>query len=921
MSSFANILFMTERNCLILTQYRITSDYNDFIGKYYHFPANSTKNYLAQFENLPIEFVYYEPEKHGEGKFFGYGIIKKRPFEDKREEGFYFVEIEDYKNFATPVYFKNDDGIILEKILNPEFYNYNNAVRKTTPQFIDEICLDGGILLNFKADAHLVQVLGEQLIASERVGILELVKNGFDAGASYCNVTIENVPNLPRLPNALFEYPDFPGPVIIIDDDGSGMTKEQIELGWLRPASTIKTNVKERIKQEREKATREGKLDTFNALYEVIKSENKGRIPLGEKGVGRFASHRLGKNLVITTKVAEFNYEYVLKINWDDFNITQGLFKNLDDIKVSLSRQPLSRDYGEKNSGTRLIIYGGRDGFELTESEIKEINRTILKLNSPNPHPNTPAPEFKASFFCPQVKDLDEQIIYQKYDPVFQIFGLVDEWGIFNYNYSFTPPYNVPLAAFNYEDQKLDLKTLNSNHWLHIIEGRRLWRKPASGPFFIHIDVWHRDNPWMSNTSDDREFKSYLERYGGISIYRDGINVFPAEWGTETDWLGLKQRQVKQSYRMSYYHMIGNIEIDQSTNMDLVDKTNREGMIKNRAFADLTDLVRSVTYFVENDYIGKRNEYKNLSGDTIRDPRRLKTFSKQSSQIIQNIVDNNYDVAVDQYQLFSNIEDLGNLNERSGKLVELSKSLKNLEDNLKQIQEIQDILTEQAGFGLGIAVALHEISKTTSNFYYGILEVIKEGKLDADKLEELKDTSKSLESELLRLSPLRALRNEDPVEFRVSTSVTYVLSVFRRRFQTLNIDFDYNKDHDFSILARYGALNQILTNLLDNSCYWMDKPEITDRKIRIYINSADRTITVADNGPGIHDSMMSYLFQPGASLKFPPSGLGLYVCKHYLNLMKKRGDIYLAKQRDKIQGLTGAQFILDFSQVISTEND
>ena len=188
------------------------------------------------------------------------------------------------------------------------------------------------------------------------------------------------------------------------------------------------------------------------------------------------------------------------------------------------------------------------------------------------------------------------------------------------------------------------------------------------------------------------------------------------------------------------------------------------------------------------------------------------------------------------------------------------------------------------------------------------------------KLEELKDTSKALESEILRLSPLRALRNEDPIQYKVSKSINYVHSVFKRRFKTLNIDFEFNQDQDFEILARYGALNQILTNLFDNSCYWMDKPEIGDRKIRLRIDATDRTIVVADSGEGIHDSMLPYLFQPGASLKFPPSGLGLYVCKHYMNLMKKRGDIYLAKERDRIKGLNGAQFLLDFSKVISNND-
>ena len=48
-----------NRISLVLVQHRTDSTYNDFIGKFYHFP----KYYLKKFGNLPIEFIYYEPAK------------------------------------------------------------------------------------------------------------------------------------------------------------------------------------------------------------------------------------------------------------------------------------------------------------------------------------------------------------------------------------------------------------------------------------------------------------------------------------------------------------------------------------------------------------------------------------------------------------------------------------------------------------------------------------------------------------------------------------------------------------------------------------------------------------------------------------------------------------------------------------------
>ncbi len=213
-----------KRNCRVIVQKRDESPYNDFIGKFYHFP----KYYLPQFSELPLEFVYYEPNRE-EGGYFGYGRIEKPPFEDKREIDQFFVEIENYKTFSKIVPLKDADGIIREDI---EHYNPRNAVREISKEKLDDICLEGGINLTFKTDAHLIKVLGEQLIASEKVGILELVKNSYDAQASYCKIMIDKIEGLPNSEGENSEYKDYPGPVIVIEDDGIGMTPDVIENGW-----------------------------------------------------------------------------------------------------------------------------------------------------------------------------------------------------------------------------------------------------------------------------------------------------------------------------------------------------------------------------------------------------------------------------------------------------------------------------------------------------------------------------------------------------------------------------------------------------------------------------------------------------------------------------------------------------------------
>lgn len=270
---------MKERNCLVLVQHRVDSEYNDFIGKFYHFP----KKYLNLLSTVGSEFVYYEPTtKKGRGIYFGYGRIG-RVFKDKRLKDHYYAEILEYKSLSKEVSFYKEDGEPREK---KPWYNPQNAARKIDAEDLDSICLDRGIILSFKADAHLVKVLGEELIASEEVGILELVKNSYDANATTCLVRIEKIPELPPCDEEEYLFKDFEAPVIVIEDDGHGMDRSTIEEGWMRPASTIKTSVKDRLKSEKVQAIKENRLGTFKSFVKELKKLHGGRLPLGEKGMG-----------------------------------------------------------------------------------------------------------------------------------------------------------------------------------------------------------------------------------------------------------------------------------------------------------------------------------------------------------------------------------------------------------------------------------------------------------------------------------------------------------------------------------------------------------------------------------------------------------------------------------------------------------
>lgn len=901
-----------NRNCLVLTQYRENNLYNDFIGKFYHFPVTNNKNYLKQFENFPIEVLFYEPVKNGKGEFWGYGTIIKPPFVDSRDPEYYFISIERFKLFSKPVYFKNEKGEILEKQYGNTHYDPQNSVRKIPSKILDEICLDGGIVLNIESDIHLIKILGEQLIASEEVGVLELVKNSFDAGASHCCIRIEKIPNLAQTEED-YEFSGYEGPVIVIDDDGCGMDKNVIENGWLRPASTLKTSIKEKLREERLLAMKSGNLGNYDALVKKLKEEHNGRIPLGEKGVGRFATHRLGRFLELRTKTKDIDYELVLKIDWNKFDIINDNFINLNTIGLSLFREPLSREYGENNSGTRLIIYGGREGYSWTKDKIEELNRTLLSINSPElERNNISAGAFKVLFECPQCSFLEKELLPKQSKANFIFDVWVNESGIVEKSIlKFSHP-SQKLPNQTWTDKAYDLRIYdekNTEYWKFF----DTIRQPTCGAFYMHMEVWYRTNEWI-DLPDYKELTDYLDNFGGMSIYRDGLLVYDAKTGAETDWLDLNNNRIKKAGWLSYRDFIGNVEIDQTKNITLIDKTSREGMLKNQGFQDLSILIKNAIYqILLPRYIGKRDEYTKLTKGLIGDSHEIRSVMKTSSIFFKNISGSGYPMEEDPYQFFSDLWKTAE--DRKAGVVNLEHSMKKLQESISVLENTQQLFVEQAGFGISIAMSIHEINKIVTNFYTGVSQLLNSGNYDKLKLEVLKNTSESLGTELKRLSPLRAIRNEKEIYFNVLTSINYVNEVFKRQFEKNNIEFSVDNltKEGFFIVGRYATINQVFSNLIDNSIYWLNADNSAGTKqIKILIDSNTRCVIFADSGLGISDVIEQYLFQAGYSLRNPPSGLGLYICKKYLDVMKAR--IYETPTKDRIPDLKGAQFTIDFSK-------
>ena len=121
-------------------------------------------------------------------------------------------------------------------------------------------------------DSTIAELLGVQNFTNAESAILELVKNAYDA--EVLNLTIK-----------------FNENQLIIEDDGIGMSAEDIKKYWMHIGKSEKK-------------------------YNIIDKNNKNRVLAGSKGLGRFALARLGESVRLFSK-KENNNSVVWSTDWN----------------------------------------------------------------------------------------------------------------------------------------------------------------------------------------------------------------------------------------------------------------------------------------------------------------------------------------------------------------------------------------------------------------------------------------------------------------------------------------------------------------------------------------------------------------------------------------------------------------------------
>ena len=182
--------------------------------------------------------------------------------------------------------------------------------------------------LHFKVSSGLKDIIGKDLITNELVAIFELVKNGYDADATEINLIINSYENY-----------------IIIQDNGKGMNRDDIENKWLFVAHSEK--------------------------------KDSDKVYAGSKGIGRFSCDRLGTKLKLISHKDDEVSE--LKIDWGEFE--KDSLTKFEELDVTYNSLDVVEDTFIQKSGTILTISNLRDTWDL--NRVNKVIKALQRLVNP----------------------------------------------------------------------------------------------------------------------------------------------------------------------------------------------------------------------------------------------------------------------------------------------------------------------------------------------------------------------------------------------------------------------------------------------------------------------------------------------------------------------------------------------------------
>jgi signal transduction histidine kinase len=764
----------------------------------------------------------------------------------------------------------------LVRVFSSEQWTAESGV---TPSIFGELWPDGlppgagPRLLGFRPRARIVRTIGDQLISGPDAAVIELIKNSHDADASIVRITF--IPPLHRGEG-----------LIVVEDDGHGMTFADIENKWMEPATGDK----------RDRRFSPG-----------------GRRLLGSKGIGRFAASRLGRYLQLRSTAPRasslgndgdpsdadrFTTTKIEEIDWDLFERTDYL----DQIRF-----PATSILSNGPSGTVLRISVLRD--EWTEKALRDLHGELRRVVSPVS--SDESQKFRIFLDLSQctadscgfdggavvnggVGTTESEVAVNSVPHEVQPFPVLDASdytvdGVFDEDGHFEGTMTIGRAG--QEPEAIHL----------IVPLNELEGEGPCGVVLVRLHIFDREGDAVRNTAvragfgqvGVREARKLLDRISGVSIYRGGFRVRP--YGdSENDWLTLDAKRVQNpSVRIGRNQISGIVTVDDEASSRLVERSSREGLEENGAFRRLQSIMSVLLAEIVEP---RRREFRIRAGLEERKETSFQDIYRQvqmswSKMLLAKVP------APDRAEVEALIA------EESDKLTAY----------LKRLEARQAQLEAQVTLGLIVGEVMHQGNTPLSfleteadrltRWWPSLLNNTPEAIEDRGEvsriLRGMNSSSAKLRALFNALSPLSGARRGPPRAYDPRAILESTKHLFETRLAQIGISFEIKPEGaDVTAFGYRDDLATAVTNLIDNGIYWLQHRAVPRPLIAVSIKANDGRclIRIEDNGGGIPDEFVDQIFDVGFTLKPHGTGLGLSIAREAIQ--RSGGELRLIPSGD-----------------------
>lgn len=628
---------------------------------------------------------------------------------------------------------------------------------------------------NFEFSPNLIILLGEQLIHDKKIALSELVKNAYDADASKVEVEIKNKQ-------------------ITITDDGCGMDVETIKDIWLKPGiSPKKKNIK---------------TGELTPKYK--------RMPIGEKGVGRLGSHKLGHSIELYTKSTN-NKEIYLNVDWRQLENSS----KLSDLSIEVIENETAKHF-KNNTGTKILISDLKETWK--DKDLKQISNDLTNLIAPfdDKQDFNIALHKDGEIFSNDSKEQAEKI---KDSALFTFDVTIKDGFVSKFDYKFTPWLGlekVNKRVINIANN-IDLlqksigkenKILSFDNPLNCYKDLKIGEVNFIGFIYDYDNIlWNTQKQLLKK--DKTSTKDYMKANGGIRVYRDGFRVFNyGEKGNDILELDLK-RVNRPAGKISSNQILAAIKLDRKNSTGLIEKTNREGFINRQSLTALQNMLDAILDIISNF----RQDDKGKIIKTYLEGAEDRAGVENKINKIKEIIDN------------SDLEDK--------EKIKINQSLAGFAKDFAQTKEI---FMNAANAGLSLTIVIHELEKIINNLDYSI------------KKEEWEKVP-----EIARYLQTTVNAYKDTIKLDKKTSSINISEIIKKSIFNVSARFDFHKIEiiqeladNLSIVAKQNLIIGTMNNLFDNAIYWLNYQKIEHKKIIIksYKKDGQIHLLIADNGKG-----------------------------------------------------------------------